>query len=213
MCQLGSLFRGNLRFVKGRCGRPATPPAILKLNGHNVLKVAGVNGSFTSLSVVRLAGVALLSKRAQGGTGKLIEGVKRGVLGPRDWARRCCFWLIPAVFLTACSTGISDSFDVGPFLKEQITGDTWRACAAREFQAYARARVRADRDWTEATVWAAKGRAALTGPNGPHHGSDSCDCGRAFALKTIWDTDGARPGGDALKKRSDEALEACTTPR
>ena len=42
-------------------------------------------------SDVRLAGVALLCKRAQGGTGKRIEGVKRGVLGLKSRARRCCF--------------------------------------------------------------------------------------------------------------------------
>jgi hypothetical protein len=193
---------------------PATLPAILKLNSHNVLKVAGVNGSFTSLFDVRLAGVALLSKRAQGGTGKLIEGVKRGVLGPWDWARRCCFWLVSAVSLTACATDIADTFEVSPFLREQITGDTWRACAARQYQAYARSRVRADRDWTEATVWAAHGRAALDGrlPS-PHHGSDSCDCGGAFAWSQILDARRGKPDASDVQKRFNEMSAACTGSR
>ena len=75
-------------------------------------------------SDVRLAGVALLSKRAQGGTGKLIEGVKRGVQGPRGFVRRCCFLSLPFALL-ACAS-LSGSFDVTPFLNEQITGDTGR---------------------------------------------------------------------------------------
>lgn len=158
-------------------------------------------------SDVRLAGVALLRKRAQGGTGKRIEGVKRGVLGLTGWARRCCFGALGTAVLAACTT-LSDTFEAGPFLKEQITGDSWRACAAREYQAYARARVRADRDWTEATDWAAKGRAALDGRIPlPHHGSHACECGKAYALSEISD---ARQDADpALTTRFEEAATAC----
>lgn len=92
-----------------------------------------------------------------GGTGKLIEGVKRGARGLGGFARRCCFWaMLPT--LAACAT-----FDVSPFLREQITGDTWRACLAREYQAQARWQVRNGRHWDEATRLAAKGRLALEG--------------------------------------------------
>jgi hypothetical protein len=156
-------------------------------------------------SDVRLAGVALLSKRAQGGTGKRIEGVKRGVQGPTGHARRCCFL---ALSLALCGCALSESFEVGPFLREQITGDTWRACAAREYQFYARARVRGDRDWTEASVWAAKGRAALASANS-HAGADACACGRVHALSDML----ASKGDDALQVRLDEARAACTTSR
>jgi hypothetical protein len=156
-------------------------------------------------SDVRLAGVALLSKRAQGGTGKRIEGVKRGVQGSRGHARRCCFL---AVSFALCGCALSESFEVGPFLKEQITGDTWRACAAREYQLYAKSRVRADRDWTEAKVWAAKGRAALASA-APSGGAGACDCGRAHALSEMFEA----KGDDALRTRLEEAHKACTTSR
>ena len=118
--------------------------------------------SLARFSIVRLAGVALLSERANGGTGKLIEGVKRGVLGPTDWARRCCFLALATLFLTNCAS-VSDTFDVGPFMREQITGDTWRSCLAREYQTQARIQLRAGRHWDEATTLAAKGRDALAG--------------------------------------------------
>jgi len=118
--------------------------------------------SLARFSIVRLAGVALLSERANGGTGKLIEGVKRGVLGPRDWARRCCFLPLAALILASC-TSVDDTFAVGPFMREQITGDTWRSCLAREYQTQARVQLRAGRHWDEATTLAAKGRAALDG--------------------------------------------------
>jgi hypothetical protein len=157
-------------------------------------------------SDVRLAGVALLSKRAQGGTGKRIEGVKRGVLGLKSRARRCCFGALAALVLSACA-GIGDTFDVGPFLKEQITGDTWRACLAREYQARARAHVRANRDWGEATRLAAKGRDALKGieiapaAGMPALGARTCACATAQAR-----FDALGPG-----KAFDDARAACET--
>ena len=157
-------------------------------------------------SDVRLAGVALLSKRAQGGTGKRIEGVKRGVLGLKSRARRCCFWALPTLVLAAC-TGIGDTFEVGPFLKEQITGDTWRACLAREYQVRARGHVRANRDWGEATRLAAKGRAALQGSEiAPADGMPTL-AGRTCACAT------AQARFDALGpgKAFDDARAACET--
>lgn len=108
-------------------------------------------------SDVRLAGVALLTGQAIGGTGKLIEGVKRGARRLRALVRRCCFWTL-LLALPSCAT-----FEVTPFLKEQITGDTWRACLAREYQAQARFQVRYGRNWDEAVRLAEKGRAALAG--------------------------------------------------
>ena len=151
--------------------------------------------SFTRFSDVRLAGVALLSKRANGDTGKRIEGVKRGVQGLGDLVRRCCFW---AVFgaLSACQT-----FEVGPFLKEQITGDTWRACLAREYQRQAKTAVRTSRNWDKATALATKGQAALDGVEvAPIFGKATCPCATAQARF------------DAGAETFDAARAACHTP-
>jgi hypothetical protein len=60
--------------------------------------------------------------------------------------------------LSACST-----LEVSPFLKEQITGDSWKSCLAREYQAQARFQVRFGRNWDEAVRLSDKGRAALAG--------------------------------------------------
>ena len=153
---------------------------------------------YSCFSDVRLAGVALLSERANGDTGKRIEGVKRGVQDLGGLVRRCCFL---AVFggISACAT-----FEVGPFLKEQITGDTWRACLAREYQLQAKINVRADRNWGEATRLAEKGQAALDGvqvlppPEAPAVLSRrTCTCATAQARL------------DAAAPTFAEALEAC----
>lgn len=109
-------------------------------------------------SDVRFAAQALLTGQAIGGSGKLIEGVKRGARGLGGLVRRCCFGAAPALVLAACAT-----FDVSPFLREQITGDTWRACLAREYQAQSRQQVRNGRNWAEATHLAAKGGLSLDG--------------------------------------------------
>jgi hypothetical protein len=150
--------------------------------------------SFTRFSDVRLAGVALLNERANGGTGKCIEGVKRGVQDLGDLVRRCCFW---AVFgaLAACQT-----FEVGPFLKEQITGDTWRACLAREYQLQAKIAFRSGRNWDKASSLAAKGQAALDGEDiAPILGRRTCPCATAQARV------------DAAAMTFDEARAACHT--
>lgn len=165
--------------------------------------------SLARFSDVRLAGVALLSKRAQGGTGKRIEGVKRGVSRPGGPTRRCCFLALVSAVLAACTT-LGDSFEVGPFLKEQITGDSWRACLAREYQAEARARVRADRDWTKATLWATKGRAALAGDLEPAAPSaNPCECAKAEARADVL---AAGAGRTDLQTKYDEAKAACARP-
>ena len=107
-------------------------------------------------SDVRLAGDCSAKGQAIGGTGRLIEGVKRGARRLRALVRRCYFWT-PFFALSACAT-----LDVTPFLKEQITGDTWRACLAREYQAQARFQARYGRNWAEATHLSEKGRTALS---------------------------------------------------
>ena len=112
-------------------------------------------------SDVRLAGVAFSKRQAIGGTGKRTEGVKRGAQGLRDLVRRCCFWA-PLLAVSACST-----LEVSPFLKEQITGDSWKSCLAREYQAQARFQVRYGRNWDEAVRLSDKGRAALAGGEVP----------------------------------------------
>ena len=109
-------------------------------------------------SDVRLAGEALLMEQANGGNGKLIVGVKRGAQGLGSYARRCCLGAALAFAPGACAT-----FDVTPFQREQITGDTWRACLAREYQAQSRFHLRSGRNWTQATHLAAKGRLSLDG--------------------------------------------------
>lgn len=150
--------------------------------------------SLTRFSDVRLAGVALLNERANGDTGKRIEGVKRGVQDLGDLVRRCCFW---AVFgaLAACQT-----FEVGPFLKEQITGDTWRACLAREYQLQAKIAVRTGRNWDKATRLAAVGQAALDGEEiAPTLGGQTCACATAQARV------------DAAAISFDEGRAACHT--
>mgnify|MGYP006915170333 CR=1 FL=1 len=158
--------------------------------------------SFTRFSDVRLAGVALLSERANGDTGKRIEGVKRGVQGLGDLVRRCCFWALFSA-IAACGT-----LDVGPFLKEQITGDTWRACLAREYQLQAKIHIRTDRNWGEATSLANKGRAALAGAEVPLVEGASPRLASAVTRRTC-DCATAQARFDAAGKDFDEALAAC----
>lgn len=188
---------------------------------------------FTRFSDVRLAGVALLSERAIGGTGKRIEGVKRGVQGPRDLVRRCCF--LALLSLPAACADLGDSFDVTPFLREQITGDTWRACLAREYQFQARAQLRPGRNWSEATRLAAKGRAALNGaevtpadPTTPElaaararldaaltaRSRNPCDCATAQGKFDGWLETAGRDGNVAAYPQAfDTAVRACEAPR
>jgi len=191
-------------------------------------------GILTRFSDVRLAGVALLSKRAQGGTGKRIEGVKRGVQDPMGLARRCCFLaLLPLLY--GC-TRLEETFEVAPFLREQITGDTWRACLAREYQVQAKSEVRAGRHWAEASRLAAKGRAALenrdVAPDPPppdaelsgaharltealvHRNRNPCDCATMQARYDGWLTKSARGANvAALPELFDEAAAACAASR
>jgi len=189
--------------------------------------------SLTRFSEVRLAGVALLSKRAQGGTGKRIEGVKRGVHGPRDLARRCCFWALAAV-LAGCAD-LSDTFEVEPFLREQITGDTWRACLAREYQRQARVQLRFGEDWGSTTFLASKGRSALAGEEVfpepaattelagarqslqtalNRRGANPCDCATVQGKYDGWSVTSARKlDTGPIRTAFDGALKACTTPR
>jgi hypothetical protein len=99
--------------------------------------------------------------------------------------------------LAACQT-----FEVGPFLKEHITGDTWRACLAREYQYQAKLAVRANRDWDKATALAAKGKAALDGVEvAPMFGRRTCPCAAAQARV------------DAAASTFDEARAACETSK
>jgi hypothetical protein len=164
--------------------------------------------SLIRFSDVRLAGVALLSERANGGTGKRIEGVKRGVQGARHFVRRCCFVVLVLPF-PACAN-LADSFETTPFLREQITGDTWRACLAREYQFQARAVVRADRQWADATTLAAKGRAALDGPNTP----GACDCAKADARREALLLKEARGAAEEPDRAAlAEAQAACAKSR
>jgi hypothetical protein len=72
-------------------------------------------------------------------------------------------WLIGlSLAVVAGCTTFGDTFHVTAFLHEQITGDTWRACLAREYQIQTRTRVREGRDWAAASRFSAKGWATLT---------------------------------------------------
>jgi hypothetical protein len=187
------------------------------------------------ISDVRLAGDALSKGQANGGTGKLIEGVKRGVQSLRDFVRRSCFCAAAASSLIAC-TFVGDTLEVGPFLREQITGDSWNACLAREYQSQARLQVRTGRQWQTATMLAAKGRQALAGlPVAPepappaldasakqltqsltYKTQSPCECAKVQGLFDGWvtavlqdtDTDQA-----PLRTAFAQAVDACTKPR
>ncbi|MBI1212828.1 MAG: hypothetical protein GC190_15305 [Alphaproteobacteria bacterium] len=74
--------------------------------------------------------------------------------------RAAPFVLALAAFVAACAE-LGDTFEVTPFLREQITGDTWRACLAREYQVQTRFVLREGRDWAEASRFSSKGWAAL----------------------------------------------------
>ncbi len=71
--------------------------------------------------------------------------------------------LLIAVLTAACMgcASVGDTFHVTAFLHEQITGDTWRACLAREYQTQTRLILRESRDWAAASQLSGKGWAAL----------------------------------------------------
>jgi hypothetical protein len=159
--------------------------------------------------------------------------VKRGVQGPRDLVRRCCF--LALLSLPAACADLGDSFEVSPFLREQITGDSWRACLAREYQFQARAQVRSGRNWDEATRLAAKGRAALDGADVPpmdaakaefttararldtaltSKARNPCECATAQARFDGWVETDRRDGNTAAFPQAfDAAVKACEAPR
>ena len=70
-------------------------------------------------------------------------------------------WLALLLCPIAACASFDDSFHVTPFLREQITGDSWRACLAREYQVQTRIVLREGRNWAEASRFSAKGWAAL----------------------------------------------------
>ncbi len=187
------------------------------------------------ISDVRLAGVALLRERAIGGTGRLIEGVKRGVRSLQGFVRRCCFVSLAVPTLAAC-VFIDDTLDVNPFLHEQITGDTWGACLAREYQYQARLQVRSGRNWNAATSLASKGRRALSGSVVDPESSPSalsaestslsiaisnrarnpCDCAKVQGRFDGWVIAFNQDSNQDLSPFSAaffEAVDACTKPR
>ncbi len=78
----------------------------------------------------------------------------RALAAPR-WLTGLC------VAVVAGCTTFGDTFHVTAFLREQITGDTWRACLAREYQTQTRTIVREGRDWAAASRFSGKGWATL----------------------------------------------------
>jgi hypothetical protein len=130
-----------------------------------------------------------------------------------------------AVLTVAACTSLDETFGVTPFLREQITGDTWRACLAREYQIQTRLAVRQGRDWAEASRFSAKGWSALASePVSPwqtsmfeltagrkarleqaerelgaaliRKDSSPCHCGKAQAAFDGWLAASARIGAD-----------------
>lgn len=75
----------------------------------------------------------------------------------------CAAAVFGAALLVAACTSTGDTFAITPFLREQITGDTWRACLAREYQVQTRLVLREGRDWADASRLSDKGWAALRG--------------------------------------------------
>ena len=150
--------------------------------------------------------------------------------------RAAPFLLIVTLLVAACAQ-VGDTFDVTPFLREQITGDTRRACLAREYQVQTRFVLRDGRDWLEASRFSAKGWAALRGES-VHHWSpadvgvgttehdpaqrelegalagpagDSCACAKAEAAFDGVLAAAARVAGnqEQVNKNFSDALAAC----
>jgi len=100
-----------------------------------------------------------------GASDKATEGVSAARRVHRDLMRRGCFnTTLIGLFVAAVAgcTTFGDTFRVTAFLREQITGDTWRACLAREYQTQTRTIVRESRDWAAASRFSGKGWAALS---------------------------------------------------
>ena len=91
------------------------------------------------------------------------EQATEGVSAARKVHGILCAAAVFVLALVAGCTSLGDTFNVTPFLREQITGDTWRACLAREYQVQTRAVLREGRDWGEASRFSDKGWAALHG--------------------------------------------------
>lgn len=142
----------------------------------------------------------------------------------RPMLHRPWLFLLALLPIAGCTT-LGDTFDVTPFLREQITGDTSRACLAREYQMQTRYVLRADRNWGEASRFSAKGWAALRGEDvrhwaavefrmertrvggeqvtldsvlssNPNRDRDACSCAKAEAAYDGWLAAAARGVGD-----------------
>lgn len=145
--------------------------------------------------------------------------------------------MILALLSVAACSSLGDTFQVTPFLREQITGDTKRACSAREYQAQVRFALRDNRDWLEASRLSAKGWAALRGETVVrwealqfglketrlgaaqleldtelrHPAAMPCACARAEAAYDGWLAAAARGANnqDQVEKNFRDALVAC----
>jgi hypothetical protein len=145
-------------------------------------------------------------------------------------------WLLLLVLPIAACASFDDSFQVTPFLREQVTGDTWRACLAREYQVQTRLVLRESRDWAEASQFSSRGWAALRGEDVPpglsmtvprdgelgqawvelaaslaRPGERRCECAKAQAAFDGWLAASARLGGNVEATRTNfkSALDAC----
>lgn len=147
-------------------------------------------------------------------------------------------WLLLLVLPIAACASLGDTFDVTPFLREQITGDTWRACSAREYQMQTRYVLRTDRNWAEASRFSSKGWAALKGDSPQHWQAsefgmettrlrdaqleldsrlgkwahpDECACAKAEAAYDGWLAAAARQAAnqEQVEKNFHDALAAC----
>jgi hypothetical protein len=153
------------------------------------------------------------------------EQATEGVSAARKVHGILCAAAVLGLALVAGCSSLGDTFNVTPFLREQITGDTWRACLARAYQVQTRAVLHEGRDWGEASRFSAKGWAALHGEAvtpfapadldvGPEHRARleaargeldaalskkdlaPCECAKAQAAYDGWVAASTRPGAN-----------------
>jgi hypothetical protein len=141
---------------------------------------------------------------------------------------RTSFGLVAALALSSCS-GLGGTFSVDRFLNKEITGDTFGACAARSYQAWARhkawaqvnyagaaeiaERVQSRSDVMPQTINLCGGvtsdRFAELMKHADQAPERACACGNALVEAERWSCAGPADDKAALQKRFEAAAAAC----